>query len=197
VCAQGTTGACLVVSVLKYLEFGAGVNAGFLLTPASLQSCDITLSGNCSPAPMLTVGLSSTLESGFSTVSLECPPAGFVGPTSIAGFPVCQKNIAAASIGVAGITVGSVTGSVLFDTGTPQMQIAAPSGTSFPATVAAGSSVLVTTPSGFAYSYIAAGSGDLGTVVNTNAGSPSVVGVAYFTTNSFFIDYATSTEGWK
>jgi hypothetical protein len=197
VCAQGTTGTCLVTSVLKYLQYGSGVTAGFMLTPAPLQSCDIGTAGSCSPAAMLTVGLSSALESGFSTVSLVCPPSGYVGPASIAGYPVCQKNIADASIGVSGVSVGTVTGPVLFDTGTPLVQIASPAGSTFPASVAAGSSVLVSTPSGFAYSYIAANSGDLGTQVNSNPADPSIVGVGYFTTNSLFIDYTMSSEGWK
>lgn len=196
-CAPGSVGTCMVASVLKYLQYGSGVNAGFALAPAQLQSCDITVPGNCSPASMLTVGLNSTVESGFSAVSLVCPPAGYTGPLSIGGYPVCAAKVAGTTIGVSGISVGTVTTPVVFDTGTPQMQIAPPAGATFPATVAAGSSILFTTPSGFAYSYTSASSGTLDTVVNTNPADPSLVGIAYFTTNSFFIDYATSSEGWK
>lgn len=196
-CEQGVLGTCLVASVLKYLPYGAGVNAGFALTPAQLQSCDITVPGNCLPVDMLTVGLNSTQESGFSATSLVCPAPGYTGPANIGGYPMCAAKIAGTTVGVAGMTVGMVTGPVVFDTGTPQMQIAPPAGATFPATVAAGSSVLVTTPSGFAYSYTAASSGDLDTVVNTNPADPSLVGIAYFTTHSFFIDYTTSSEGWK
>jgi hypothetical protein len=33
--------------------------------------------------------------------------------------------------------------------------------------------------------------------VNPNTAYPSIIGIAYFTTNSFFTDFTTSSEGWK
>jgi hypothetical protein len=196
-CATDTNSTCYVVSVLKYLHYGDSVNAGFMLAPAPIQSCDITTAGSCAPAPMLTIGLSATSKAGFSTASLPCPPAGYVGPASIAGYPVCQKAIDNTTIMVSGGTVGTTIGGALFDTGTANMQIATPAGSAFPSTVPAGSTLLVTTPSGFAYSYISTISDPLATIVNADFSGTTIVGIGYFTTNSFFIDFSSGTEGWK
>jgi hypothetical protein len=57
--------------------------------------------------------------------------------------------------------------------------------------------VLVTTPSGFTYSYTSTGSDPSLTVVNSGFSGSSIVGIGYFTTNSFFIDFSSSTMGWK
>ena len=196
-CGTDTSSTCWVVSVLKYLQYGATVNAGFMLTPAPIQSCDITTAGSCIPVPMLTVGLTTALETGFSTVSLPCPPNGYLGPASIAGYPVCQKTIDNTAIMVSGGAGGTITGGAVFDTGTANMQIATPAGSSFPSTVPVGSSVLVTTPSGFTYNYISTASDPLATPVNADFTGPSIIGIGYFTTNSFFIDFSSSSEGWK
>ena len=196
-CTTDTQGGCNTVSPLKYLQYATGVHAGFMLAPASIQSCDINSAGSCSPEAILTVGLVAALESGFSTISLPCPPNGYVGPASIAGYPVCQKITDNVTIMVSGEATGSVTGGAVFDTGTGDMQIAVPAGSSFPGAVPAGTSVLVTTPSGFTYSYNSAGSDPSLTVVNSGFSGSSIVGIGYFTTNSFFIDFSASTMGWK
>jgi hypothetical protein len=196
-CSPDTDSTCWVVSVLKYLQYGPSVNAGFMLTPAPIQSCDITSVGSCLPIPMLTVGLTAALETGFSIASLTCPPSGYLGPVSIAGYPVCQKTIDGTTIMISGGAVGSITGAALFDTGTADIQIAIPAGTTFPSTAPVGSSVLVTTPSGFTYNYTSTASDPLATVVNTDYSGASIIGIGYFTTNSFFIDFDASSEGWK
>jgi hypothetical protein len=196
-CATDTTSSCYTVSPLKYLQYASGVNAGFMLAPASLQMCDINSAGCCTPEPILTVGLSAALESGFSTMSLPCPPNGYVGPASIAGYPVCQKTANDVSIMVSGGTTGSITGGAVFDTGTADMQIAVPAGSSFPAAVPVGTTVLVMTPSGFTYSYASTASDPSLTVVDSGFNGSSIIGIGYFTTNGFFIDFSSSSIGWK
>lgn len=196
-CATDTNSTCWVVSVLKYLRYGPSVSAGFMLTPAPIQSCDITSDGSCLPVPMLTVGLTAALEAGFSTLSLPCPPNGYLGPASIAGYPVCQKTIDGTTIMISGGAAGSITGDSVFDTGTANMQIATPAGSTFPSSVPVGSSVLVTTPSGFTYNYTSTVSDPLATVVNAGFPGPSIIGIGYFTTNSLFIDFDARLEGWK
>ncbi len=196
-CTTETNGTCYVVSALKYLKYGGSVSAGFMLSPAPIQSCDISTAGSCAPAPVLTIGLTATLKAGFSTVSLPCPPNGYIGPASIAGYPVCQKIIDNTTVMLSEGTVGTIIASVVFDTGTANMQIATPAGSSFPSTVAAGSTVLVTTPSGFTYSYSSTISDPLATIVNTDFSGSTIIGIGYFTTNSFFIDFSSGTEGWK
>jgi hypothetical protein len=196
-CAPETNTTCYVISALKYLQYGDSVNAGFMLSPAPIQTCDITSAGNCAPAPMLTIGLSAAMKAGFSTISLPCPPIGYLGPASIAGYPVCQKVVDDTTVMVSGDTVGTITGGAVFDTGTANMQIAAPTGSSFPATVPDGSSVSITTPSGFTYGYVSTSSDPLATIVNVDFSGPTIIGIGYFTTNYFFIDFSSGSEGWK
>ena len=150
------------------------------------------------PQPMLTVGLTSTLEAGFSTVDLTClPPANtYVGPTAMDGYPVCLAAIPETTIAVSGLATGTLTGEVIFDTGTPSMTVSVPAGISFPAAIPDGADVLITTPSGFTYPYTSA-PGITNVVVEGNSTVASIIGIAYFTTNSLFIDFAMSIEGWK
>jgi hypothetical protein len=70
-------------------------------------------------------------------------------------------------------------------------------GSSVPAAVPVGSSVAISTSSGLTYSYTSTSSHPLATIVNAGFSGASVIGIGYFTTNSFFIDFSSSTEGWK
>jgi len=196
-CAPDTGTSCYVVSALKYLQYGDSVSPGFMLSPAPIQSCDITSAGSCAPAPMLTIGLSAAMKAGFSTISLPCPPNGYTGPASIAGYPVCQKIVDNTTVMVSGETVGTITGGAVFDTGTANMQIATPTGSTFPSTVPIGSSVSVATPSGFTYGYVSTNSDPLATIVNADFSGSTIIGIGYFTTNYFFIDFGSGSEGWK
>jgi hypothetical protein len=198
-CTPQTSGSCRVVSVFKYLQYPQGINAGFMLTPATLQACDITSAGSCNSQPILTIGLTPALEAGFSTVSLTCPPppSSYVGPSTMNGYPVCLAAIPNTTISVSGSATGMLTGDFLFDSGTPFNLVSVPSGSSFPTPVPDGADVLVTTPSGFTYTYTAAPG-----ITNTadllgSSGTPSIIGIGYFTTSSLFVDFVTSTEGWK
>lgn len=196
-CAPQASTSCYVVSAIKYLSFGTQVDAGFMLSPAPIQTCDITTPGSCSPAPMLTVGLDTESESGFSTTPLICPPTGYVGPAAIAGYPVCQKNIPNIVVTASGASIGTFTGDATFDTGTGYQYFSTPSGDVFPDAVQAGSTITVTTPSGFKFSYTTADTGTATTVVDAGADGNSIIGAQFFTTNSFLIDFTSSIEGWK
>jgi hypothetical protein len=197
-CSQQSSGTCRVVSVLDYMPYAQGIHAGFLLSPAALQSCDITTAGSCAAQPMLTLGLTSTLEAGFSTVALTCPPPAntYVGPSAMDGYPVCLAAIPETTIAVSGVVTGTLTGEVIFDTGTPSMTVSVPAGVNFPAAIPDGADVLITTPSGFTYTYTSE-PGITNALVEGNSTGPSIIGIAYFTTNSLFVDFTTSTEGWK
>jgi len=196
-CSLQTSTSCYVVSVMKYLDYSAQVNAGFVLNPAPIQTCDISTPGSCAPAPMLTVGLNSDAETGFSTTPLTCPPNGYVGPSTIAGYPVCQKAIPQTTFAVSGASVGSFTGYSIFDTGTPYMYFSTPAASSFPNAVQAGSTVSVTLPPGFNYRFTAESTDTANSLVDAGADGNSIVGIQYFTTNSFLIDFTSSIEGWK
>jgi hypothetical protein len=203
-CAADTAGSCYVVSVLKYLRFGDGLHAGFLLDPAPLQVCDIGAAGSCTPAPVLTVGLASNSESTFSVTALSCPHPGYSGPAAIAGFTVCQAGIADALIRVGGSDPGVLSGdSVLFDTGTPYMIFNVPAGVAFPDTVPQGAPVAVSVPPGFDYTFSAgppyggALTPQSVSVVPDAATTQSIVGIGFFTEHAFFIDFTAGTEGWQ
>jgi hypothetical protein len=197
-CDQSTTGTCYAVSVLKYVHYASSVDAGFVLTPAQLQPCDISVAASCKPVSALTVGLTPTLETGFNTLSLTCPPANYAGPSIISNYQVCAAGIPSTMISVSGANTGTLTSQVLFDSGTPDDLLNIPTGISFPALVTTGDTVQVTTASGFVYSYAATAGGvdDVVVTPNSTAGQ-SVIGIGYFTTNSFFIDFTAGTEGWK
>jgi hypothetical protein len=57
--------------------------------------------------------------------------------------------------------------------------------------------VLVATSSGFTYSYTTTSADPLATIVNTDFSGSTIIGIGYFTTNSFFIDFGSGSEGWK
>jgi len=192
-CSPAGVGTCYVVSVLKYLDYAGGVNAGFSLTPTTIQTCDIATPGSCMPAPILTLGLNSSLEDGYTTQPLVCPPNGYIGPADIAGYPVCQKTILNTMISALGDTI---TGYSLFDSGTAEMQISTPAGSNFPLFIPAGTTVTFAQSSGYEYSYTS-GTGYFESLVEPDTTTVNIIGIGFFTTNSLFIDFTTSIEGWK
>jgi hypothetical protein len=196
-CDQNTTGTCYAVSVLKFLHYASSVDAGFILTPIQLQPCDISIAASCMPVSALTVGLTPALETGFNTLSLTCPPVNYTGPSIISNYQVCAAAIPGTLISVSGANTGTLTTQVLFDSGTPEVLLNIPAGTAFPAPFIAGDTVQVTTPSGFVYSYTAGTGVDDSVVTPNSTAVQSVIGIGYFTTNSFFIDFTSGTEGWK
>ena len=195
-CATDSTVTCYVVSAMKYIGYGSGVNAGFLLSPAALQSCDSDTAGSCQPQPMLTVGVDPSVESGFNTTPLVCPPNGYVGPASIAGYPVCQKSIQV-EVAVSGASAGSFSGYAVFDTGTSYMYLSTPTASVFPSGIDTGSTVTITTPSGFNYAYTADSSVTTNTNIDSGGDGDSILGVQYFTTNAYLLDFTAGIVGWK
>jgi hypothetical protein len=165
-----------------------------MLDPAALQSCDITMADDCTPAPLLTIGLTKSQETGFSTASLTCPPSTYLGPPSIHGFAVCQASIPDTTITLSGAFTGVFTAAPLFDTGNPAMVLLDPSGSSAPTVLPAGTAVMLSLPSGFIYDYTTTADGMGATTVGT--GVTTGIGIQFFTTNYFFIDFTTDTEGW-
>ena len=196
-CIPQSRTTCYVVSGLKYVDYGSQVNAGFVLSPTPhFPTCDIATTGSCAPQAVLTVGVDASLEQGFSTSPLTCPPAGYVGPGEIGGYPVCQKTVNDVTITAAGASAGTYTSGAVFDTGTPYIYLSTPTNSSFPSSVEPGSTISIATPSGFTFSY-EAGSGTADTVVAAGAAGDSIIGVQYFTTNYFLLDFTSSLVGWK
>jgi hypothetical protein len=193
-CTQSATGSCWVGSVLKYLQYAAGVDAGFTVSPLSVQTCDIT-SGNCMPTGAMTVGLNSSSASGFTLTSLPCPPPGYTGPPQINSYPVCQEYVSNTTITVNGSSSETFTTAVIFDTGTPYFVLNVPTGTALPTSVA---SFQTAVPGGFVYS-TEAGTDLFAAHVQQAATTTqgSVIGLGYFQTNSLLTDFTTGMQGWK
>ena len=191
VCTPQSTASCHLVSPLRYLKYPAGIDAGFALSPATLQNCDISVAGSCTPVPLLTIGLSSSSQSGFGTQQLACP--GIAPGGSFNGLPICESNVKAS------ITSGNAgySGKVQFDTGTPMEIIHVHHGVDgFVSPPAEGTPYSISPTNGFSYTF-KAGTGTTATSVILDSTERSVVGIDFFTSHSFFINYLTTTEGWK
>jgi hypothetical protein len=195
-CTPQSTSTCYVASAIKYIDYGSQVNAGFMLSPAQIAACDIATPGSCPAEGVLTIGLNADIESGFSLSPLTCPGEGYLGPADIGGYPVCQKTINDVTIAVSGASTGSYTSTVSFDCGTAYQYLRTPANSSFPTSVESGSTVSVTTPSGFTYSYTA-GTGTAQTLVDADTTGISIIGVQYFETNYLLLDFTSSMAGWK
>ncbi len=197
ICNLQSTSTCHQVSPLRYLSYGAGINTGFMLSPATLQpTCDISTWNGCTQANIFTVGLTDSSESGFASEQLTCPgnqPSG-----SSNGISVCQP---AQFSTISDITTSqSFSMPVAFDTGTPHNSISVPaaSSASFPATIAAGTGISIATASGFNFNYTAgAPSTTSYTQITQNTSFASIIGIDFFTNHSFFVDFTTSKEGFQ
>lgn len=191
-CTVGVIGSCYVVSVLKYLDYSNGLDAGFMLSKSTLRMCDIDSPGQCQPEATLTVGLTPSLESAFDTLPLDCSfsPNEYALPAEFPDYSVCQDAIPGALVSVNGAPL--FNGPVLFDTGTPDLALNVPTATRPPSSV---TDVVFALPNGFLYT-LTAGSG-VDNVMVAQSTSPSIASLPYFTTNDFLIDFSSSTEGWK
>jgi hypothetical protein len=194
-CSITSEADCYLVSPFKYIGYFPPLHSGFVLTPQPLQQCDISIPGDCTPAPMLQLGLTEEMESGFSQVTLTCPQGDYSGPAIIAEYSVCAGDIPFTTIDVrppSESAVTTLTENVLFDSGNQAANIQVTGG-SLPATLSSGTVVEVTPPSGFTYSYVTSDSG----VTRTTTGNATAgIGINYFTHNAFFIDFTRNTEGW-
>jgi hypothetical protein len=199
-CTSGVDTTCLVASVLYYLQYANGIDAGFKLTHQTLQPmCSIT-SGACLPKPMLTVGLTSTEMSGLNSLPLDCSSTPM-----LEGFPNCSANISKSEITVSAADGSSATSYsnalTLFDSGTPDMILLSPSGTVLPTVsgtdvIAASEKVLITLPNGYEFNYSTTPTGVDETVVNVSGIGKNIVGIDFFQNHDFYIDFTTSAEGW-
>jgi hypothetical protein len=208
-CTMGNLPPCYVASVLKYLDYSPGIDAGFLLAPAGLKSCVVWPQNTCLPEPMLTVGLTQAVESGFSEVSLVCPPTpnetpAYYGPDIVEGYPVCEKSIAGGDIRItlaSAYMPVSYPGPLLFDTGTVDNEIedrSLASGVAEPLDTSVAISFPVSGSETFSYDYVIGISDNLPTQLlpSVNNGQ-NHIGVEFFEYNHFYIDYSNSKEGWK
>jgi hypothetical protein len=132
---------------------------------------------------------------------LVCPDS-----TLLVGLPACSANIANSVIAVSaadGSNPSSYSNAAaLFDSGTPNMILAPPAGVNLPMTAGTNviednEKVLITLPAGYEFSYTTTATGTAETVVNVNCIGTNIVGIDFFQSHDFYIDFTTSTEGWR
>lgn len=198
-CADGGSSTCRVVSVFNYLQYANALDAGFSLTHQALQPCSIH-SGTCLPEPMLTIGLTSAQTAGLTSAPLVCPSTAL-----LVGFPNCTADMANAVTTVSAADGSNATtysgAPTLFDSGTPNMILAPPSSATLPTAggtnlIEDNEKVLITLPTGYEFSYLTMASGTDETVVNVAGTGKNVVGIDFFQSHDFYIDFTASTEGW-
>ncbi|WP_155646086.1 hypothetical protein [Burkholderia diffusa] len=202
VCDAQSSSTCDLVSPLRYLNYGKGIDAGFLLRASALQSCDITVHGSCTGQPLLTVGLTNDLTAGFASMPLTCAGLSFSG--SFNGTPVCGARLPGGSVTANG---NSISANLLFDTGTYayNLALANPSPGFSSSAIPVGTNVTVTTGSGFNYTFTRGADGGpsafdiIQPAAGTSSTAPSVmvVGIDFFAKHSFFIDFSNSMLGWQ
>ena len=200
----GSSGACDLVSPLRSLSFTSNIDPGFLLAPLTLQNCQIDTAGNCTAVPSLTLGVNqaATQALGFangwslstgcaSLTSTDVPPASYG-----CGSPYIEREF------VSYDNLSSLT-TVLLDTGNSGMTLGPGYPGVFPATIAAGTQVTIQfgQTGGLYLSapvYLYQFTTGIGVYTTTVLPDSSItdLGIGFFTTHRFYIDYQTATAGW-
>lgn len=190
---------CDLESVLRYLNYGAGVNAGFSLGNATLDpNCLITATmTGCTLQSTLTVGLSAADEQAYSSMPLTCPPSD--GPAvANSGVTACEAKIPGFTISDSG-SGESFAAKVVFDSGTPNMVFSVPPKATFPQSLTRGSTETLTlAASPFTYSYqVGKGLPFVTTVTDSAQLNRTIIGIGFFTERRMYIDFSSNREGWK
>ncbi|MDR5835189.1 hypothetical protein [Caballeronia sp. LZ034LL] len=193
-----TANGCDFVSVLRYLNYAPGVNAGFSLGNTTLDpNCLITASmTGCTLQSALTVGLSAADEQAYSSTPLTCPDPGFTG--SDHGVTACDPDIFGGTISDSG-SGESFAAEIILDSGTPTMKLSVPPTATFPQSLAGGSTETFTLPgSPLTFSYQANVDLPSITAFGDYAKLPrTIIGIGFFTDHQMFIDLSSNQEGWK
>ncbi|MDR5835188.1 hypothetical protein [Caballeronia sp. LZ034LL] len=202
ICSPQTISAsgCHVVSVLRYLNYAPGVNAGFSLGNATLDpNCFVTptMTG-CTLQSTLTVGLSAADEQTYASTPLTCPPSK--GPTgSDHGVMACDPDIFGGTISDSDSGESFSVTELLLDSGTPTMNLSVPPTATFPQSLAAGSTETFTLPgSPLTFSYQANEDLPSLTIFTDYAKlQRTVIGIGFFIDHRMFIDLGSNRDGWK
>jgi hypothetical protein len=153
--------------------------------------------------PMLTVGLTSAQTAALSSMPLTCSTAP---PLQV--YPACTPTLTTPMITVTATdgstTIGYPNTQTLFDSGTPYMILVPPTGVILPTTtlnnetyISANEDVVITFSSGQQLSFSPTPSGVDQAMVNPGGIGNNIVGIDFFQTHDFYIDFTASTEGWK
>jgi hypothetical protein len=193
--------ACDLLSPLRSVSFSSNVDPGFLLAPLTLQNCQIGTSGSCTAVPSLTVGVNDTTiqalgfangltaSAGCSSLTLTYVPPEFDGCSSYIAPVMAYVNNSGTGI------------AAVLDTGNSGMTLGSATDAFFPSTIAAGTQVTIQFGQQFrgvlspVYLYqFTAGTGDYTTTVQP-ASTIADIGIAFFTTHRYYMDYKTNQIG--
>lgn len=173
-----------VKSPFNYFNYTNGVFSGFLLAPLKQVGWSTTTPSNqgYSPTPLLTIGVTSGMESGFALQSQRLDIGGQFDPDILG------------TVTYNGSTVGNTN--ILVDTGTPLGFGIYNKQVSGSTTLSNGLSVGITTNEGFSYSYTTDGA-FYQTVVTDGGQQRCIFGIDFFMNNSFLLDYTEHYIGLK
>lgn len=173
-----------VKSPFNYFNYTNGVFSGFLLAPLNQVGWSTTIPSNqgYSPTPLLTIGVTSGMESGFALQSQRLDIGGQFDPDILG------------TVTYNGTTVGNTN--ILVDTGTPLGFGIYDKQVSGSTTLSNGLSVGITTNEGFSYSYTTDGA-FYQTVVTDGGQQRCIFGIDFFMNNSFLLDYTEHYIGLK
>lgn len=172
-----------IKSPFNYFNYTGGLFAGFMLTPLSKIGWSGAGSNQGFPAtPLLTIGLSSTTESGFALQSQRLDIGNTFDPDILG------------TVTYNGSTVPGTN--ILLDTGTPVGFTIYNASVGNTTILAAGLPVQLSTQEGFTWGY-STDSQLFQTTVTYTGQQRSIFGIDFFLTNFFLLDYTEHYIGLK
>lgn len=172
-----------IKSPFNYFNYGSGLYAGFMLSPLSTIGWTGTASNQGFPAtPLLTVGITSQMESGFALQSQRLDIGNLFDPDVLG------------TVTYNSITMGG--SNILLDTGTPVGYSLYNSSVGGSSTLPSGVSVQLSTREGFSYGYTS-DAALFQTVVSSTGQQRCIFGIDFFLNNSFLLDYTEHYIGLK
>ncbi|TDW96944.1 hypothetical protein [Dinghuibacter silviterrae] len=166
----------------NYFNYGSGLSAGIQLAPLSQIGWTGTPSNQGYAAtPLLTIGLTSGMESGFALQSQRLDLGNTFDPDVLGIVSYAGSAVALSS-------------NILLDTGTPVgFSIYS---TSTPASTQSGQAVEMTTSQGFQYGYTT-DNALYQTSVSSSGQQRCIFGIDFFLNNYFLLDYTYHYIGLK
>ena len=175
----------LILSPLTYFTMPAGVTSGFRIT--ALGTTGFTSTGTYA---------TSSLVLGLIPADLSTASGFIMHPFGTSTYYTYTANIPATIT----FNGNSIAATVLFDSGTPSVTVIEDKNASSTiGSLAAGTTVTVTTSKGFTYTYVTASTGNLTAVQNPNntQDTRTVFALDFFQYNEYLTDYTNHQIGLK
>jgi hypothetical protein len=172
-----------IKSPFNYLNYSTSLYAGWMLSPLSAAGWTNVPSNATTPArPLLTVGLTQALESGFALQPQRLDLGNVYDPDLVG------------TIGYGGQDISN--SSVVFDTGTPVGFIIYNANEGGNTQLPTGETVQLSTTQGFDYGYTT-DAALFQTVVQSTGQTRSIFGIDFFLNTYYLLDYTNHLIGLK